>query len=486
MKEKRKENIGKTPKLTPKRKIIFLTALTLGNVFALSAASIAWFTMAVNKAEISTVSGDLNVTIRKVSAWKYIYPFYKNSTEFVNYDGDGIVKKYVFEDPSITDAVSLSSATFTLGTVSSQPVVVPDTLPSELSSRKVYHDDDETWRYYLVGDETFQGVSNKGWYTSAGIPFAEKQDVDTADVEINNVIVSVGAEFILFDSGTISGSTCDYFSYSGAADGAPFKAVSGNRIKCLKSGIYNFSYQKVDETYQLIITANGRGDNSIIGNNILDPTKISIDWRGKADKEVYPEVEDYIASGIYDQKTTVVLDVELGYKNVNDITAGLKVLRDSTASHSIYSLTGKYANTQSDDDIGYIADGARYPLLASDFYSYYAVMRETPFNTASDLWTAMHQKSDKVTALVPDFSKFSNTGESYETATTCLLHGESSAINISGKADNLPESVRHCYIAIEYDYEHCQFFLESHRLGKKYLLKRDIGFRFIGTQKREA
>ncbi len=486
MKDGRQQNIGKKPTMTSKRKIIAMTCLTLGNVFAVSAATIAWFTMATESTVLSTVSGDMNVSIKKVSAWKYMYPFYENSTEFINYDRTGTIKKYTIEDASITDNVSLTSATFTVETVESQPIVIPPASSEALGPRKIYHDESEAWRYYLVGGEVFNGVGGKDWHTSSAIPFAEKQDVEDQDVEIDNVIVSAGAEFMLFDAETISGSTCSYFSYGDASSGAPFKQVDNNRIRCLKSGIYNFSYQLVDDAYQLIITANGRDDNSIIGNNILDPTKITIDWRGRADKEDYPEPEDYMAQGIFDQKTSVILDVELGYRNTNDIEAGLKVLRDSRASQSIYSLAGKYSNVQNDVAIGYVPDGARYPMLASDFYSYYAVMRETPFANANALWDAMHRLSDSETDSVPDFSKFSNDGPQYETVTDCLLHADPSSLIIPGRANDAPEAIRHCYISIEYDYEHCRFFLEPHRLSKTYYLKRDIGFRFIGTQKRES
>ena len=40
----------------------------------------------------------------------------------------------------------------------------------------------------------------------------------------------------------------------------------------------------------------------------------------------------------------------------------------------------------------------------------------------------------------------------------------------------------HCYIAIDYDYERMQFFVNQDRVGKTYLLDRDFGFYFSAEE----
>ena len=84
-----KRHIGRT---------IGFVLLAIGNIVGVSVATIAWFGINNRESNIDMVSGDLDVEINKVTAYKYVYPYYPNSTEFINYDTVGIVKKYILED----------------------------------------------------------------------------------------------------------------------------------------------------------------------------------------------------------------------------------------------------------------------------------------------------------------------------------------------------------------------------------------------------
>ena len=103
-------------------------------------------------------------------------------------------------------------------------------------------------------------------------------------VSIQNIVISKGAEFILFDANTIDGNNCSYFTYNSPttspSGNSRFAVLDSNRLQCLASGIYRFDYRVVDNNFYLDITLTSRSDNAIIGSNLIDPTKITIDYRG--------------------------------------------------------------------------------------------------------------------------------------------------------------------------------------------------------------
>ncbi|MBO6285294.1 MAG: Ig-like domain-containing protein [Bacilli bacterium] len=185
----------------------------------------------------------------------------------------------------------------------------------------------------------------------------------------------------------------------------------------------------------------------------------------------------------------VVFDVELRYKNANPVRAGLKAWRNPTQpSNSIYALASKYDDKTSHLHGYQIINDVvqRNALNASDFYTFYSVFTKNPFSTPEQMWTAMHQKTDEEDAEGALFSKFS-TGGSYDDSVSCRLclkdktGADVDSLVIPGNDPDVG-SVYHCYVGIDYDYEHTAFFLNENRLGKTYLLDRDFGFYFMGTQ----
>lgn len=476
---------------------IALLTMSISGAFAFSSATFAWFCLSSgNNASIATFSGDLGVSINKISAYKYVYPYHNNSVEFIDYDGAGQVKSYVIEDTSVETPDNLANkVTFSLGKIGNQSYATSGS-DGSIGPTKIHYDNTNTFKYYLVGDNTFTGVSTNPWSTLSATAFARRDaPVQGEPVSIENIVISKGAEFILFDANSIDGNTCSYFTYNSPATSpsgnSRFAVVDSNRLQCLASGIYRFDYRVVGDDFFLDITLTSRSDNAIIGSNLIDPTKITIDYRGTA-ASTYSSLNDYLPFAIHDQKTMVVLDVELTYQNKNPITAGLQINREAMKSHSIYSFNGKYATTNAYTFRGYVNNQQRNELYASDFYAFTSLFAkaENAFATPTEAWNSFHstyqtdyELEDGKQHIVPlenPYEKFQND-TSYDISIDCTLrpktNSDSTLIPVS-----ISEQTYHCYIAIDYDYEHMQFFVNQDRVGKTYLLDRDFGFFFSATE----
>jgi hypothetical protein len=457
-----------------KKKTIGMIAVSIGNLAAITAGTFAWFVVYSRSTGIELASGDLNVKVNKISAYKYVYPFYDKSTEFVDYNATGTVTKYVLQDTNY-DKYTTTSPTCTI-TLGSSPGSVSTNSAETHSQTSIYYGDTTNFRYYLIGDETFNGVSNKDWYLSAGHAFANVSNIsDSNSATLENVVVSEGSSFILFDKSTISNSACTYLTYFSIKESNTCFSITDNKITCLQTGIYTFTYS----TSGLTITTQSRDDDSIIGNNCMDPTMITVDYVGSADKSTYETLASYVPTAIQRQNTMVILDVELKYNVANDVLAGLKIVRNEANSKSIHNLDNKYNDT-TNNLTGYVSEENRNVLNASDFYSFYAVVTKTAITDGDSLYTAMHYPTDQEVNNTPIFSKFPN-GETFQTSVDCTLNLKENTDSLTIPANNSDQTY-HCYIGIEYDYEYSQYFLNEKRLGNTYLLDRDFGFYFTATQ----
>lgn len=503
-------------------KFICMISLLVVNIAVVVVSTIAWFGVTNDEAKIQMVSGDVNVKIRKVSAYKYVYPFYPGSAEFIDYNTDGIIKKYTIEDHTIEynsqniDDITINSNSPTvipLGTQNRSYSTISSPSASDFngfSATNINCPASSPFSYYLLGDKVFSG-DNQQWSTTSGIAFASNKEIDEDNsVTISNVVVSAGARFVLFDKTTTSAGYVDYMTYGTSINNSngPFKVLVetgvGTSILCLKSGVYTFTYS----LGALTITLQNRRD-AIIDNNILDPTLISIDYAGSVNKtnpeadDYFPTLYSYVPEAVYNQNTMVILDVELDYRNVNPIKAELTIERNSTPlARSMFNLVdlddpanseleSRYEDTR-ENLRGYLpSDNSEslYNLYASDFYSFYAVFTQTPFASAETLWgtelaPSLHKRTDYEVESTKQFVKFEN-GDEYDYSIPCPLHtkevGDSLIIQPSNDEDN-DYDFYHCYICIDYDYEYTRYFLNENRLGKTYLLFRDFGFCFIGTQ----
>lgn len=489
------------PKLSSRKgKIIGFSMLIAGSVGAVTMTTLAWFNLTAKESKIKMVTGDLNVEINKVSAYKYVYPYYKNSTEYIDYDSEGVVKKYVLEDHLLTyggqdiDDINITSddATVTLGT---KTLNSPNstTNQNEASANRILIPEASyvpEFRYYLVGDGLFCGV-NDSWAINKSYAFGLRGDV-SADTHaiIDNVVVSAGSSFSLIEvlEEYINNQTVYsyyYFPITSITEGSSaFRVVDsnddevGDQLLCLRSGIYTFTYSPNQLSIELRTSDGGqRKDVSVITNNSMDPTKISIDYAGSVDKDTYPTIDSYVPTAIYSQNTSVILDVELNFTNPNPVDASLEVERTNATSNSIFNTPNKYEDTTHNLD-GYVDDQHQNLLRASDFYNFYAEFTKTPYADANAIWNGLHRVGDNQS------HKFLN-GETYDKTIACTLHAKEQSDSVTVMPDAV-NNIYHCYIVIEYDYEHGVYFLDKNRLGKTYLLDRDFGFHFSGIQHRES
>ena len=483
-------------------RIVGLGLLIIGNATAVSIATLSWFNMDVRKSKIEMVSGDLGVEINKVTAYKYVYPYYKNSTEFIDYDAEGTVKKFILEDHTLNfnnqdiDDISISNdnATVTLGT---KETGTSTTSSASASASNVYIPAANyvpEFRYYLLGDDLFCGVTDS-WSLPASYAFGLREDVtNEKHANLDNIVVSAGSSFRLLEALEVvqAGQRAYLYNYfpieSIAESSSAFRVIDddtdghGDRLLCLRSGIYSFSYSPDQLSITLHTRNSGaRKDISVITNNSLDPTKVSIDYAGSVDKTDYPTIESYMSHAVYNQNTSLILDVELNFKNANEVDASLQIERTDADSTSIYNLADKYADTDH-NLIGYVDANHQNMLRASDFYNFYAQFTQTPYASTSALWTALHRVGDA------NSQKFAN-GETYDKTIDCTLNLKEvsdSTVIAANNPDSLVDNIYHCYIVIEYDYEHSTYFLDKNRLGKTYMLDRDFGFHFFGIQHKEA
>ena len=529
--EKIKGIFGKKGKRQPtnssshRMKLICMIAILVVNVAVVVVSTIAWFSTNSGESKIQMVSGDINVKIRKVSAYKYVYPYYPGSAEFVDYNSDGIIKKYTIEDHTIEynsqniDDITINSNSPTVISLDTQTrsySTIANPSAEDLNSftaTNIHCPASSSFSYYLLGDKTFCG-DDKQWSTTNGIAFSSNKEIDEDNsVTVSNVVVSAGSRFVLFDKTTASEGSVDYMTYGTNINNSngPFKVLIeggiGTNILCLKSGVYSFTYS----LGALTITLQNKRD-AIIDNNILDPTLISIDYAGSVNKtdpeapDYFPSLYSYVPEAIFNQNTMVILDVELDYRNVNPILASLTIERNSTPlARSMFNLVdlndpanseleSRYEDTRQ-NLIGYLpgSSEATNNLYASDFFSFYAVFTQTPFASAEALWgtelnPSLHRRTDYEVSSTKQFVKFKN-GDVYDYSLPCPLHtkelDDSLIIQPSNDEDE-DYDFYHCYICIDYDYEYTQYFLNENRLGKTYLLFRDFGFRFIGTQELES
>ncbi len=460
------------------RKIAAVTALVIGNLASVAIGTIAWFSAAMARSNIDTVTGDLNVSIQKVTAYKYEYPYYRNSTDLINYDGVGAAKGYVMTDVNYPSNPQFANQTVVnLGTAESK---IEKQYSLDGRDGTIRYPGGDRFRYFLIGDSVFSGLSESDdWATDTGIPFSSSNNVESVDVYRRNIIIPVGARFTVFDARSVGvlnadgKGTCAFFSQCAIESGNPrFRAsvVDGiPTLECLKCGIYNFTYSFDSESgdYSLTIDAVSRSDDAIIGNNMLDATMISINNSGSVN-------ESNFSQGVFDQKTTVILDVELAYRNASEISAGLKVIRSRDSG---FDYSDDASNT-----IGYVDEEHPNALLASDFYSFCPLFTDTPYASADEVWTAFHKNQIENTEMA--YSRFGNTKEQ-----ACVLNlgGSLSSTTIppGNVSDDFPLEVTasyHCYIAIEYDCARYRYFTIGDRLAKTYKLVRDFRFHFTGEQ----
>ena len=159
---------------------------------------------------------------------------------------------------------------------------------------------------------------------------------------------------------------------------------------------------------------------------------------------------------IYDQNTSLILDVILNFKNANEVDASLKIERTDASSASIFNLADKYSDT-THNLVGYVDENNQNMLRASDFYNFYAQFTRTPYANADAVWASMHRVGDI------NSQKFIN-GTTYDKEIDCTLNlkeASDSTVVAANNPDSGLDNIYHCYICIDYDYEHNTYFLDK-------------------------
>ncbi len=425
-----------------RKNLIIATCMSIFTLVATMCATFAWFMIPKPNASLDTISGDMSITVDKLSAYRYVYPYYKDSNSYIDYSIDPTTKK---------DKGQLKQFVIT-DTTEINPLETAPTIPEDESFTKT--------ALYLVGDHTYLGENTSTEFSlSSGLIFSSSTDALTFTIE--DVTLSVGSHF------TVARNDSTIVSFTGFADTDDI-VYSNNHFTCRKAGLYDVRITKssadADATYSISITKNSRDDESIFGMTLFDPTYALLngtqnDVKGRAD-------------AIYDQNTCLIYDVEISVKNqTRDFTLSLDVKRQELQSED-----GKITDTSYD---------------LSRYVTYRYKKHETGDTVSALFSSTFHAKKDNEIYNKPD-SYTENTSSNDDSTTTSdmkvLTFDNRTDTSISLFSNEGPESHDsettkfHFYIAVDYSPVAVSHFFEESQLSKTYDLIRDYTFYFSSTQ----
>lgn len=397
-----------------KIKTILLSAMTIFALFSTMSAVFAWFVVVNPSTKIETVTGDMSISLKKLSAIKYVYPFYPGSNDFINYSKEGKLKTYVLNDS-----------------------VDPTSLDKEIIIDKEGVTNSKA--YYLVGNSVFLGTTEEKEYSlSSGIILNSSADANTFSVK--SVSLSVNSKFLLTDN---VGEKL-VFKVTNLKD--DFLNKDNTLFLAKKAGFYDFTITKKEKDYELsIVSSPSRGDSSILGMTLFDPTYAKL--YGMKEGEA-----------IYKQNTCLVYDVEISVKNeMRDFLLNLQVKRKALVNEE-----GKTGENQ---------------YWLSKYLSFRAAMESDINNQPIDInnkqiYNFFHNNYDEST------KSYNFDGKKFVTYDQPALDILTNKI-ISSKSETT--SV-HLYLAVDYDPDNMKYFFEESRLGISYDLIRDFTFYFSTVQ----
>ena len=288
-----------------KIKTILLSAMTIFALFSTMSAVFAWFVVVNPSTKIDTVTGDMSISLNKLSAIKYVYPFYPGSNDFIDYSStDGKLKTYVLNDSDSTVSTSFDKETI-------PSIDKTDFTPASNSC-------------YLVGDSVFLGTNETPYSLSSGIILNSSADANTFSVK--SVSLSVNSKFLLIDK---EGNTFKFSNVTCSEDA--FLNKENTFFLAKKAGFYDFIITKKETVgYDLTITSQSRDDASILGMTLFDPTYATL----------YDMKEE---EAIYKQNTCLVYDVEISVKNeMRNFLLNLQVKREALANEDGYKKENQY------------------------------------------------------------------------------------------------------------------------------------------------
>mgnify|MGYP006903495649 CR=1 FL=1 len=384
-----------------KIKTILLSAMTIFALFATMSGVFAWFVVVNPSTKIDTVTGDMSISLNKLSAIKYVYPYYPGSNDFIDYSKEGKLKTYVLDDNDVVDSLE----------------------QEEIPSVEKKSDISSTNCCYLVGNSVFLGTDETPYSLSSGLILNSSSDGNTFSVK--SVSLSVNSKFLLTDAtGNVlpfSNITCPESSFL-------------NKEKTLflakKAGFYDFQITKQGTGgYDLSITAHNREDSSILGMTLFDPT--------------YAKLYDMsVEEAIYNQNTCLVYDIEISVKNeMRDFLLNLQVKRKAL-----------------DNDEG--KTGKNNQFCLSKYVSFKANIPTADTLTKQDIYDSFHKSLSSSEKLTYQFDGKKYSGKD-ETALDILKDqkissvGENTSVHLYLAVDYDPKNMEYFFdesrLGISYD-----------------------------------
>lgn len=255
-------------KFSKKGRIILLTSLTIFVLFTTCIASFAWFMTVSPTTPLETISGSMDISINKVSAYRYVYPYFNSSDTYIDYTQPGKVKEVVMKDSQNKEMGSL---------------------PSQASDPK------QDQNYYLIGNSTFLGDGSTEYSLDSGLTFFAKLD---KNYQISDVIISAGSIF-----GVSDGNGKLLLKQASDVDGMDGFTFKEGLLQAKAAGRYSLTLTVNGDSAKLTIDRKKRDDdNAILSMTLFDPTYAKLYSKD-------------VATAIKEQNTLLVYDVTLDVKN---------------------------------------------------------------------------------------------------------------------------------------------------------------------------
>ncbi len=449
------------------KKMILATGFTIFALLSTMCATFAWFLIPKPNLSLDTVSGDMSISLERLSAYRYVYPFYKDSNSYIDYSEDangkdkGKLKEFVIKNK---DEI--------------EPLDTAPTINTEGSFTKT--------ALYLVGDKTYLGDSSQQEFAlSSGVIFSSS--TDGLVFTMNSINLSIGSHItVARNDGTIVPFT--NVTKTNLEEG-DFE-YSNSHFTCKKAGIYDFKIKKSSDaagaTYNLEITYQSRDDEAILGMTLFDPTYALLkgttnDLKGRS-------------TAIYEQNTCLIYDIEIKVKNqTRNFSLSLDVKRNALSDENgknkenEYNLskyvTYRFKEYEEGDEIS--------TLFTSTFHNYTKSDATAIYNYPDNITTSDSSNSDSTSSTTTSTTQEEQTVDESDTLSTkieTLVFKDNSDTKLSLFKDKKPDSYDseyrsfHFYIAIDYSPVAIEYFFKENQLNKEYNLIRDYTFYFSSIQ----
>ena len=407
-------------KLSVKAKTVMLTSMTIFALLSTMCACFAWFTVVNPTTHVEAFSGSLDVSFKRISAFRYVYPYFSSGTTYVDYGGTGKVKETILLDES------------------------EKTMPTSIVIKKGAKNLSDS--FYLIGDNTFLGYGdvNNAFNLDESIKFTSGLD---HTYSLNNVTLSKGSII------TIANTDCknellNLSSVEGISDNFDSDSTVGY-LYCKKAGLYDFLLDLNDDgsVSKLTCRLSNRNDEAVFGMTLFDPTYAKLN--GYDNK--YP-------AAIHSQNTLLIYDITLDVKNqYHDFKLKCDVRRN---------------------DVSDLNEEAYHQNLSSVVGFSYS------FEDITDVYDYFHKDTSTDHVLYQENAKYFNDTDKETSLSLFSEDRivESDSAKEASEGEEPPSVSCHFYIAVEYNPNTISYFFDENRLGKEYDLKRDFTFYFSTTQ----